>query len=175
MIVNTLFKNFDERIPLEGAADFYQKLHYDKNGLAVNPVFYVSNSPWNLYNYLMRFLKKNNFPKGPVLLRDFWTPFDKTEKPKIPHKHSEITRILDTYPNLSFILIGDSGEKYAFYYIEIAKKYPGRILAIYLRSVKNQKRQQKAAQLVQSFDQVPMLLVDTSNEIEVHAKSIGIL
>ena len=175
LVANTLFKNFDERIPLEGAAAFYKKLHYDQNGLPVNPIFYVSNSPWNLYNYLKRFLEKNEFPKGPVLLRDFWTPFDKTEKPKIPHKHSEITRILDTYPDLNFILIGDSGEKDAVYYSEIALKYPGRILAIYLHAVKNQKKREKAKELIKNFNAVPMLLVDDSDQIAEHTRSLGLI
>ncbi len=176
LLINTLFKNFDERIPLEGAADFYQKLLQPTHeGTPINPIFYVSNSPWNLYDYLVRFLQKNKFPKGPVLLRDIWTPFDKTERPKTPHKYNEINRILATYPNLNFILIGDSGEKDGIYYSEIAKKHPNRILAIYLRSVKNKRRQQKAQQLIQNFDLVPMLLIDNSDEIEAHATSIGIL
>ena len=175
LVANTLFKNFDKRIPLHGAAAFYKKLHYNENGHPINPFFYVSNSPWNLHDYLQRFLQKHDFPKGPVLLRDFWTPFDKTEKPTTPHKHQEITRILEVYPMLKFILIGDSGEKDPIYYKEIAIKYPGRILAIYLHAVKSQKKLEKTMKIIRNFKSVPMLLVNNSDEIAAHAKSIGVL
>lgn len=69
VIINTMFKRATKRAQLEGASDFYTKLHQGKTGNEANPIFYVSHSPWNLYRYLELFLKTNNFPKGPVLLR----------------------------------------------------------------------------------------------------------
>ncbi|MDH7445280.1 App1 family protein [Aquimarina sp. 2201CG14-23] len=173
VIANTFFKNFDKRLPLEGTVDFYKKLRFGKSTKEVNPIFYVSNSPWNLYDYLTAFLHKHAFPKGPILLRDFRTPFDKTPKPKAPHKYSEILNLLALYPNLKFILIGDSGEKDAHIYTEIATDHPDRILAIYLRSVNHKRKERRILKIINSFTIVPILLVHSSDEAEQHARAKG--
>ena len=81
LILNTLFKNVRKRASIEGTPELYQKLHKGVSGKAANPIFYVSNSPWNLYNYLETFVRNHLFPRGPILLRDFRTPFEKTPKP----------------------------------------------------------------------------------------------
>ena len=57
----------------------------------------------------------------------------------LPQKQKEILNILKTYPKLSFILIGDSGEKDGDIYQEIASHFPKQVKAIYLRSVKDSK------------------------------------
>lgn len=175
VIANTIFKNFDKRTAIEGTVKFYKKLQLGKNGLPVNPFFYVSNSPWNLYDYLSAFFKKNHFPKGPILLRDFRTPFDKTPKPKVPHKQSEILSLLKMYPGMNFILIGDSGEKDAYIYTKIAEKHPGRILAIYLRAVNHRRKEKRIKKLIQSYTISPILLVHNSHEAIEHAKQNGFI
>ncbi len=175
VIVNTVFKNFDKRKAIDGTVKFYKKLQLGKNNKPINPFFYVSNSPWNLYDYLSAFFKKNNFPKGPILLRDFRTPFDKTPKPKMPHKQSEILNLLKMYPEMKFILIGDSGEKDADIYTKIAKEFPGRILAIYLRNVNHRRKEKRIKKIIQSFDAAPILLVHNSDEAIEHAKKIGLI
>ncbi|WP_255452754.1 App1 family protein [Aquimarina sp. RZ0] len=175
VIANTFFKNFDRRLPLEGTVKFYKKLQSGKNKHASNPVFYVSNSPWNLYDYLNAFLCKHGFPEGPILLRDFRTPFDKTPKPKSPHKQSEILNLLQLYPKLKFVLIGDSGEKDADIYTKIAKDHPNRILAIYLRSVNHKRKEKRIQKIISSFKSTPILLVRTTIEAEEHARKFDIL
>ncbi|UZH56172.1 DUF2183 domain-containing protein [Salinimicrobium tongyeongense] len=175
VIKNSLFKNAHKRISLEGAPGFYRDLHAGKKGDEQNPVIYLSNSPWNLYQYLKLFLQINDFPKGPILLRDFRTPFDRTLKPEKPHKQKEIINILKTYPHLSFILIGDSGEHDPAIYTEIAAQYPDRILAIYLRSVKHRRQMRRVRSIVDNFETVPMLLVETSEQAREHAKEHGFI
>ncbi|WP_405330113.1 App1 family protein [Leeuwenhoekiella sp. LLG6367-2.1] len=175
VILNTLFKGVGKRTPFTGAADFYKKLHLGKSGNASNPMFYVSNSPWNLYYYLEAFIKNNSFPKGAILLRDFRTPFDRTPKPEKPHKQHEIRNILKTYPDLQFVLIGDSGEHDADIYIEIAEEYPERIKAIYLRSVTHEKRAFRVRGLLEKFEVTPALLVKDSTAAEDHAREQGLI
>ena len=170
LLKNSLLTNAYNRIPFKGAPELYKKLHLGKSGNNKNPVFYISNSPWNLYQYLKLFLDFNKFPKGPILLRDFRTPFDRSLKPEKPHKQKEIINILKTYPDLKFILIGDSGEHDASIYTDIAAQFPERILAIYLRSV-NHKRQMKRVQsIVDNFQTTPVLMTASSKEAEEHAR-----
>src|SRR5690606_18909928 len=123
--------------------------------------------------YLKLFLEINGFPKGPILLRDFRSPFDRSLKPEKPHKQKEILNILKTYPHLNFILIGDSGEHDPRIYTDIAAQFPDRILAIYLRSVRHRKRMQRVKSIVDNFETVPVVSVKTSKEAEEHAREMG--
>lgn len=175
VIYNTVFKNVKRRLPLEGAAEFYHLLHQGITGDNANPIFYVSHSPWNLYRYLEFFLKQNNFPKGPILLRSFSDFLNRKRLKDKPQKQKEIVNLLKTYPDLPFILIGDSGEKDIDIYIEIAKAFPKRILAIYLRSVKHKKKMIRVKNLADSYNEVPVLLVKDSNEAKAHAKKSGFI
>lgn len=173
VIFNTFFKSAAKRIPLEGAANLYQLLHRGKSGKEANPIFYVSHSPWNLYRYLELFLTGNNFPKGPILLRSF-SDFRKRKHEK-PQKQNEVVNILKTYPNLSFILIGDSGEKDADIYMEISAEYPDQNAAIYLRSVNHKKKMSRIRNLIETHTRTPILVVDKSEDAIAHAKAHGFI
>lgn len=177
---NTVFKRAEKRIPLEGAAEFYQLLQKGKSSNECNPIFYVSHGPWNLYRYLEVFLETNKFPKGPILLRDFVNPFAKKHISKAmgaekPQKQKEIINILKTYPKLNFILIGDSGEHDPDIYTEIAEAHPERILAIYLRNVKHKKKMIRVKGLFKNYETVPVLLVEDSKAAVEHARQMGFI
>ncbi|RRQ47913.1 DUF2183 domain-containing protein [Maribacter algicola] len=174
VIINTIFKRATSRRPLEGAAEFYHLLHQGKTGQEANPIFYVSHSPWNLYRYLELFLTTNNFPKGPILLRSM-SSFTRRKRDDKPQKQKEITGILNTYPELSFILIGDSGEKDADIYIEISKLFPNRVKAIYLRSVSDGRRMSRVSNLFSAHKNIPFLMVNKTEEAIAHAKEQGFI
>ncbi|WP_298536877.1 App1 family protein [uncultured Algibacter sp.] len=175
VIINTLLTSVGKRIPLEGAPEFYQLLHKGKKGNEANPIFYVSHSPWNLYRYLEYFLNKNKFPKGPVILRSFPKLFYKRNKESKPRKHKEILNLLSTYPQLKFILIGDIGQHDPKIYFEIAQQYPGRIAAIYLRSVFHKEKLKSVKAMYSNFKSIPMLLVEDNSQALEHAKSHGFI
>lgn len=174
VLFNTLLTSAGQRLPLEDAPEFYHKLHNGKSGHDANPIFYVSHSPWNLYRYLEYFLKKNKFPKGPIILRNFPMPFSKSREEK-PRKHQEILNLLNTYPRLKFILIGDSGEHDPDIYMDIAKAHPDRILAIYLQRVKHRKRLERVLELYKDYTLTPMLLVKNNKVAMKHAKAHGFI
>ncbi|MFS4482457.1 App1 family protein [Hyunsoonleella sp. 2307UL5-6] len=175
VIYNTIFKSAGKRSPLDGAPEFYHLLHQGTSKDEANPMFYVSHSPWNLYRYLDYFLKKNNFPKGPIILRNFPTPFQKKIEGEKPQKQKEILNLLQTYPHLNFILIGDSGEHDPDIYKEIAQHYPDRISAIYLRSVKHKKKMLRVKALYKDYKNTPVLLVESSTQAITHAKKNGFI
>lgn len=174
VLINSIFKSAASRIPLEGAAEFYHKLHRGVSGMNANPIFYVSHSPWNLYRYLEFFLKQNAFPKGPILLRSFKDMFKKKSSDQ-PQKHIEIVNILKTYPALKFILIGDSGEHDADIYIDVAKEFPNQVSAIYLRSVRHKKKMSRVQSLFKNYTQTPVLLVESSKQAITHARKHGFI
>lgn len=130
-----LFGNAYTRLPFRGVAAFYRALEAGTGG-AQNPLFYVSSSPWNLYDLLLEFLTVSGIPLGPLNLRAWRGGAGEL----FPSEHgafkqAEIRRILDTFPDLPFILIGDSGEQDPEIYGEMVARYPGRILAVYIRDV----------------------------------------
>ncbi|GGZ90746.1 App1 family protein [Algibacter mikhailovii] len=175
VLINTLLTSAGSRIPLEGAPEFYHLLHKGKTGQEVNPIFYVSHSPWNLYRYLEYFLNKNKFPKGPIILRSFPKLFYNRNKNSKPRKHKEILNLLQTYTELRFILIGDIGQHDPFIYYEIAEEYPKRIAAIYLRSVSHKEKIESVKLLYAEFTAIPMLLVEDSIQALEHAKWHGFI
>ena len=50
-------------------------------------------------------------------------------------KTREIEEIFATYPELPFILVGDTTQKDPEIYRAIMKAFPGRVLAVYIRNV----------------------------------------
>ena len=83
--------------------------------------------------------------------------------------------ILETYHTLSFILMGDSGEKDADIYIAMAKEYSKQMKAIYLRSVDDAKRMLRVEDRSRRFDQIRFLSVGEFNEAKVYARIHGLL
>jgi phosphatidate phosphatase APP1 len=137
----TFLNNALSRLPFAGVAEFYNSLQLGRNGKRNNPFFYVSSSPWNLYDLLIDFLDLNNIPEGPLLLRDYGLDDKPEDDNHSSHKIKEITNILLTYPDLKFILIGDSGQEDPKIYSEIVGLFPDRILAIYIRDVQLPERE----------------------------------
>jgi phosphatidate phosphatase APP1 len=134
----TLLHNAHTRLPFEGVAGFYQALQRGRDGEALNPVFYVSNSPWNLYDLLEDFLDVHGIPRGPLLLRD-WSL--RTLKAGETHKLEAIQAVMDTYPGLQVVLVGDCGERDPEIYRQVVLGHPGRVLAVYVRDVAPERHQ----------------------------------
>lgn len=174
-----LFKNAHSRLPFEGVAAFYRALQ-DGISNTYNPIFYVSSSEWNLYDLLVDFCKVRGIPKGPFLLQTLeedWYKFWKSGGGTHSHKVDKIRHILSTYHDLSFILIGDSGQKDAEIYSRIVEEFPDRILAIYIRDVSKQKRQRYIKTIGEGIEHtgVEMLLVKDTEEAAKHAIERGFI
>ena len=82
------------------------------------------------------FFDLQGVPKGPISLRD-WdvSAASLGSGSRVKYKEKSIREILDTHPQLPFILIGDSGQQDPEVYHAIVRDYPSRILAVYIRNV----------------------------------------
>lgn len=129
-----LLENARTRLPFPGVAAFYRALHAGRNGAPSNAIFYVSSSPWNLYDVISDFLDAQAIPAGPLLLRD-WDLASGISGGHGGHKLAIIREILDAYPWMRVILIGDSGQEDPEIYSRVVREYPGRIIAVYIRDV----------------------------------------
>ena len=128
-----LLENARTRLPFPGVAAFYQALHAGADGRGANPIFYLSSSPWNLYDVIADFLDAQQIPEGPLLLRDW--DLGPALRRSAEYKRARLDEILDAYPRLPFILVGDSAQEDPEIYGALARARPGRILAIYIRDV----------------------------------------
>ncbi len=158
----TFLNNAKTRLPFAGVSEFYKALQLGRNGKRNNPFFYVSSSPWNLYDLLKDFLDLNSIPAGPLLLRDFGSNKKPKGDPHMSHKFKEICQIFEAYPHLHFVLVGDSGQEDPAIYREVTKQYPGRVLAVYIRDVLLPERKKVAIEIAQSFTEykTEMLIVE---------------
>lgn len=146
MVRNTLLHNATTRAPFPGVSEFYRALR-DGDGTAPRPIFYVSGSPWNLYDMIERFLGIQDIPPGPLFLRHWGIDEHKfIHEDGREYKLDRIRRLLAVYPGLRFVLIGDSGEEDPEIYAEIIRTAPARIAAVYIRDVTADGRRDRAVQ-----------------------------
>lgn len=177
MARTVLLKNARTRSPLKGVAKFYKDLQQGRKGNSLNPLFYVSSSPWNMYDLFQEFFQIRNIPVGPIFLRNWG--FERQSMLAVnnrQYKLNAICNILEKLPDLKFILIGDSGEEDAEIYTEIIQNYPGRILAAYIRSVKPDfERENEIKELAEQAAESGSILVYSKDTraMEEHASQLG--
>ncbi|MES2437100.1 MAG: phosphatase domain-containing protein [Patescibacteria group bacterium] len=164
-------KNAHSRKPFPGVAEFYQALVHPHN-----PIFYVSSTTWNLYGMLIEFMSINSIPTGPLLLKEVSSiKAVYTTSGNHNHKQEKIEMILDVYPTLQFILLGDSGQQDVEIYSAIVKKYPDRIKVIYIRDI-SVKKHDIIKETIQTVDgKVDVVFVKTSAEAAAHALKHGFI
>lgn len=173
-----LLNNAHSRKLFPGTTEFYNALQKGMSGKANNPFFYVSSSPWNIYDLIAEFIDINDLPKGPVLLKDFGLREDRWFKSgHESYKTDRIEAILKTYPHLNLVLIGDSGQHDIYAYLKMAKVHPTRILAVYIRDLKPSARSEKITAAANEFAdyKVPFLFIQDAEEAVEHAKSLNLV
>jgi len=74
-------------------------------------------------------------------------------------------------------LIGDSGQQDPEIYAQVVRDNPGRIRAIYIRDVSEDRRDTAVRELIRTAEtyNVPMLLVPDTVEAAEHAASLGLI
>jgi phosphatidate phosphatase APP1 len=166
MVVQTFTGSALTRTAFPGAPELYRDL-----AAGVNPVFYVSSSPWNLHAFLLAFLRHRGFPLGPVLLRDLLGTRAGREQ-----KHDRIREILDLHPDLPFVLLGDSGERDPEIYADIVRAHPDRIRAVYIREVRLDPGDGRVEKVSDAWgSDVPFVLAADSDAVRRHATGLGLL
>ena len=183
MALEMLLKNAYSRVTFPGVPAFYRALQSgggsSDGDSDNNPIFYVSLSPWNLYSLLKEFLEINDIPPGPLILRDYSLQTLTSLGGPSP-KRKLIQDLLDLYPELPFVLLGDSGQHDPETYAEVVRENPGRIRAIYIRDVSggtDADRAQEVAALAAETQAsgVDMLLSPHTRDFAIHAAALGLI
>ncbi|MCE7028813.1 App1 family protein [Jiella avicenniae] len=166
------------RTAFPGVSHLYRALAKGEAGPETNPVFYVSSSPWNLYDLFQSFLALHEIPLGPMLLKDFGLDGDKwLTGGHDDHKLKMIDKIMNAYPHLSFVLIGDSGQRDAAIYAEAARRHEGRIMAVHIRDVTDGELAREAGEAIAALKamDIPVTHAETLFEAAESAAGLGLI
>lgn len=166
------------RKPMPGVGALYSALTEGAGSSPLNPIAYVSSSPFNLHDLLEEFLELQDLPRGPLFLRDLGLTTEHWLKgTHSSHKVDSVAQILEMWDPLPFVLLGDSGQHDPQIYAEIAEAYPDRVTAIYIRDVSDRARDREVQKISRSLSErdVPMLLTASSHEMAEHAASLGLI
>jgi len=176
-----LFKNVNKRKIYEDVVTHYQALSTAgrENKEEFNAFFYVSSSEWNLYRFITKFTEIHKLPKAVLLLKDIktsLTDFFFTGSGNHNHKFDKIKHILEFYPNLEYVLLGDDSQHDPFLYEAICKIFPVTVKAVYIRQTGTSKKE-KVTQVLKNLEtlNVSICYFQNSSEAIEHSKIIGII
>ncbi len=176
-----LTRNIKKRKIFDGVVKHYQMLgaagRTTTNG--TNAFFYVSSSEWNLYNFIEHFAKLHDMPKAVLKLKAIKSglgDFLFTGGGSHDHKFHKIKHLLEFYPELKFILLGDDSQKDPFIYERIVKMFPASVKAIYIRATGNYLKKNVALVLenIQAMQVETCYFKDSASAIR-HSQNIGLI
>ena len=174
------------RPAIPGMAAFYRALAAGPERMATradaagtgNPLFYVSRTGWNLYDLFVEFMDTNGYPKGPLFLRDLrWFERPSAVVGRTNHKFERIDLLIRAYPELPFVLVGDSGMHDPELYADLIDRHPGRVRAVYIHNVTDEGREAELAHIQQRLHRagVSFVLAQESTAFARHAADLGLV
>ncbi|MFV8357248.1 App1 family protein [Flavobacterium sp. XS1P32] len=176
-----LFKNINKRKIYEDVVTHYQALSTAgrENKEEFNAFFYVSSSEWNLYRFITKFTEIHKLPKAVLLLKDIktsLTDFFLTGRGNHNHKFEKIKHILEFYPNLEYVLLGDDSQHDPYLYEAICKIFPVTVKAVYIRQTGTSKKE-KVISVLNNLEtlKVSVCYFKNSSEAIAHSKAMGLI
>lgn len=129
---NTFVLDEHARSAVPGMAVLYERIVRSHPGA---PVVYLSTGAWNVAATLSRFLHRNLYPRGAMLLTDWGPTPDRLFRSGPQHKREELVRLATDFPELRWILVGDDGQHDEELYGEFARAHPDRVAAVAIRNL----------------------------------------
>lgn len=129
---NTFVLNEHARTPTPGMAVLYDRIH---QAHPAAPFLYLSTGAWNVGPTLRRFLSRNLYPPGPLLLTDWGPEPDRIFRSGRAHKIDELERLADEFPDMKWLLLGDDGQHDEDTYSGFATAHPENVAAICIRQL----------------------------------------
>ncbi len=153
------------RPAFSGFAAFNRALKLGRTGMQSNPVFYVTKSPWHRFGVCDAFLQVQDIPRGPLFMRGI-----------AGDTLTRIRHLMDLFPRLPFVLIGDSGQRDPEVFAQVVEEDPGRIRAVYVceTSRRHHREVRASSQRIHAHD-VPMLLAKSTTDAAAHAIALGLI
>jgi phosphatidate phosphatase APP1 len=129
---NTFVLDEHARRPVPGMAVLYERLVRSHTNA---PVIYLSTGAWNVAPTLTRFLERNLYPPGALLLTDWGPTHDRWFRSGRQHKASSLERIARELPNMRWLLVGDDGQHDEELYGDFVEAHPSNVAAVAIRQL----------------------------------------
>ncbi|MBD8702194.1 phosphatase domain-containing protein [Frigoribacterium sp. CFBP9039] len=129
---NTFVLNEHARRPVPGMSVLYERLQRTAGGC---PVIYLSTGAWNVAPTLSRFLSRNLYPSGPLLLTDWGPTHDRFFRSGREHKHASLDRLAKEFPHMRWLLVGDDGQHDEELYGRFLHEHPDSVAAVAIRQL----------------------------------------
>ncbi|MDQ4489165.1 DUF2183 domain-containing protein [Sinomonas sp. ASV486] len=129
---NTFVLSERARTPTPGMAVLLDRLAAEHPEA---PVVYLSTGPWNSAPTLQRFLGRNLYPAGPLLLTDWGMTPDRWFRSGREHKRENLERLAAEFPDIRWLLVGDNGQHDESIYAEFAAEHPASVGAVAIRQL----------------------------------------
>jgi phosphatidate phosphatase APP1 len=129
---NTFVLDEHARTPVAGMSVLYERLTRAHPGI---PVIYLSTGAWNVVPTLARFLGRNLYPRGTLLLTDWGPTHDRWFRSGPEHKRANLERLATEFPGMRWLLVGDDGQHDPELYAEFADKHPQNVAAVAIRQL----------------------------------------
>jgi len=129
---NTFVLDEHARRPVPGMAVLYERLTRSHPGA---PVIYLSTGAWNVAPTLTRFLSRNLYPSGALLLTDWGPTHDRWFRSGRDHKHDSLRRLAAEFPDIRWILVGDDGQHDEELYGDFVRDHPSNVTAVCIRQL----------------------------------------
>jgi hypothetical protein len=168
-LANTFVRPFRA---VEGMGVLYSR--WASEGAAIH---YVSGSPRQLFQPLLELFESEGFPHGGWYLRTVRVnprKISEALESAAPIKREKIIALFARYPERKFVLVGDSGESDPEIYADLYRRYPERVLRIFIRDVSGDKV--GGARYDETFSGVPLDLWRLfSDGVELAAEKLPLL
>ncbi|HOY82371.1 MAG TPA: DUF2183 domain-containing protein [Rhodoglobus sp.] len=129
---NTFVLDEHARTPVAGMAVLYERLTRANPGA---PVIYLSTGAWNVAPTLTRFMARNLYPRGALLLTDWGPTHDRWFRSGQDHKRSSLERLAQEFPGMKWLLIGDDGQHDESIYGDFAAEHPDKVAGVAIRQL----------------------------------------
>jgi phosphatidate phosphatase APP1 len=129
---NTFVLDEHARTPVAGMAVLYERL---ARAHPRAPFIYLSTGAWNVAPTLKRFLGRNLYPPGALLLTDWGPTHDRWFRSGREHKLRNLERLASEFPDMRWLLIGDDGQHDEEIYAEFSRKHPDNVAAVAIREL----------------------------------------
>ncbi|WP_375426150.1 App1 family protein [uncultured Friedmanniella sp.] len=129
---HTFVVNEHARSTTPGMPVLYERLTSHFSGV---PVVYLSTGAWNVAPTLTRFLSRNLYPPGPLLLTDWGPTADRWFRSGQEHKRGNLERLAEEFPDVRWLLVGDDGQHDPMIYGEFLNRHPDQVLAVCIRQL----------------------------------------
>ena len=120
------------RTPVAGMAVLYERLMRKHPGA---PVVYLSTGAWNVVPTLTRFLTRNLYPRGPLLLTDWGPTKEHWFRSGPEHKRRSLERLAEEFPGIRWLLVGDDGQHDESIYGDFARRHAEHVRAVAIRQL----------------------------------------